>query len=143
MGIFSLDLRIPAEMLQSRYVHLHHAQALNFLEKGRIGLLESIGQPIDRLLEAGIGLVITRIDIQYRRELRSEAITVTCDEGAIEDRSLRISQRILNSKGKEAVVATVWSAVMSLETRRGLEVPPELRTAFEGWTRTLSSGHFA
>lgn len=133
MGFFSLSVKIDTDLFQNRYNHLHHAQTLTLLEKGRIALLESINQPIDTLMESGLALVITRIDVIYKRELRSETVTVTCDSGIIEDRTICVTQRIINEKGKEAVRATVWSAFMSTETRRGLDVPESFGRALGEW----------
>jgi YbgC/YbaW family acyl-CoA thioester hydrolase len=121
---------IPNELIQSQYQHLHHAEALKFLERGRLDLLEKIGFPNPSLMNRGVFLVITDISVRYKRELFAGSITVECQRTFLEGRDLVIEQRILNEKGKVAIEATVKSCCMCGTLRRAMAIPDDLLAAF-------------
>ena len=126
----SFNYSIPEDLIQSRYQHLHHAEALKFLEKGRLDLLDKIGFPNSSLMSRDIFLVITEISVRYKRELFAGDITVECQRTYLEGRDLVIEQRILNSKGKVAIEALVKSCCMSGTLRRAVTIPEDLLAAF-------------
>jgi acyl-CoA thioesterase FadM len=49
-------------------------------------------------------------------------ITVTCENPIIEEKNIILEQRIINSRGKDAVKARITSVFLSKE--RGRSVPP-------------------
>lgn len=139
---FEITLEIDDSWIEPVYEHVHHGRSLSLLERGRIELLKSIGTPNDELLAKGLALVIVRINVAYKREIVKGAVTVSCTAGALDGRSIILTQQIRNSRGKVAIDATVESMFMSSETRRGLEIPVEFRARFESWvggdaTRTI------
>lgn len=113
----------PAQM-ESAYRHLHHADALRFLERGRLDLLTQLGHANDQLISQDLLLVITNISINYRRELFAGPVFVQCHSLRVDGRDLVIEQRLLNERKKLAVEATVISCFMSGITRRAI-LPPE------------------
>lgn len=135
--IFSVELTVDKSWITSKYNHVHHGRSLSLLEEGRLALLRSIGAPNDQLLEAGLALVITKIDVEYKREIKEGRYTVTCHSGVLTNREILLKQEVLNERGKVALQATVTSMFMSVESRRGLEIPAEFREKFESWSKTV------
>lgn len=130
---FQIPFNITDEWIESRYNHVHHGRVLSILEHARIELLKSIGMPNEMLLDRGDALVITRIEVQYKREVRVGAVTVTCEEPAIENREIVLKQRLLNDKGKELLVAKVHSMFLSTTLKKGIQVPDDFKLAFNSW----------
>lgn len=121
--IFQTERTIASPDIEPRYKHVHHAKALHFLEECRVAYLDKIGCPLESYLSQQLFLVITRIDAQYKREIRSGPITITCENPAIEGKRVSLTQRILNDKGKECMVAKVEFAFLSGATGRSI-IPP-------------------
>lgn len=128
--MYEFSYEIGSDSIQSEYQHLHHADALRLLERGRLDLLERMGFPNGELIRQGLFLVITSINVQYLRELVAGAVTVQCHSLRTEGRDLIIEQRVLNSRGKRAVEATVTSCFMSGETRRAVLPPAAFLAVF-------------
>lgn len=121
---FSITRAILDSEIEPRYNHVHHARALHFLEECRVAYLEHIGCPLESYLSKRVFLVITRIDAQYKREIRSGTITVTCENPTINAKRVSLRQRIINDRGKDCIEALVEFAFLSGETGRSM-VPPE------------------
>jgi len=118
--MFTLPFEISPDDVVSGYNHVHHATTLRFLETARLAYLEEIGQPNERLISEGLFLVITRIDIQYSRELFSGLVEITCENPKILRKKIIVDQNVINSIGKLAVSARVESMMMSGETKRAV-----------------------
>ncbi len=123
--LFSLPHVIDASLIESRYRHVHHADALKLLEMARLKLLEHVGYPNDWFMERQLFLVISKISVVYKRELFAGPVTITCDSARLEGKALIIPQRILNDKGKVAVEAMAESMAMNGETKRAVPYPEE------------------
>ena len=130
---FSIQIDIPDELLEARYDHVNHARAFTLLEQGRLELLKAIGHPNDSLLDKGLGLVITKVEARYLREIKRGRVTVTCAPGETDGRRLILKQQILNEKGKVCVDAVIESMFMSMELKKGIDLPEPFATAFRGW----------
>jgi len=128
--VFSLDLKLDPVWIDRSYQHVHHGRALFILELGRLALLESIGMPNEALLLRGQALVITKVQATYKREVKGESVTVTCDRAGLDGRALVVHQRILNEKGKDAVEAVIESVFMDTDTRRGISPPEDFLRAY-------------
>jgi YbgC/YbaW family acyl-CoA thioester hydrolase len=123
------EYKIEESQIESGYGHLHHADALKLLEKARLDLLVAIGFPNQHLIEQGLLLVITNIEVIYKRELFAGPIEVNCSDFKIDARKILMKQQILNHKGKVAVEGLVGSCFMSAAARRSLEVSDGFRMA--------------
>jgi YbgC/YbaW family acyl-CoA thioester hydrolase len=123
--MFEYKMIVEERHVQPVYDHVHHADALFFLEQARLAFLESMGFPREGFMEAGLFWVIAGIQVEYKREVKLGEIVVTCDEARIERKSLKIKQRILNARGKVAVEAEVTSMLLSKHTGRSAEIPQE------------------
>ncbi len=131
--MFAIETEIEDDLIDDLYNHVHHGRCFYLLERGRLALMEVIGQPNDMWLKRGIALVITNVNVQYKRELKRGPITITCDTGRVEGKRIVVEQRILNSRGKIAVQGSIESAFMSIQDRRGIDVPEEFWASFEAW----------
>jgi acyl-CoA thioesterase FadM len=131
MSEFRIRVPVAKSLLHPDYNHVHHADLLRVLEAARLRLLDEIGQPNDRLLAEGMALVISRIEVAYRREVKGPEIDVTCEEGVISGREIVLVQRLLLANGKEAVRATVGSMFLSRRAGRGVHPPASFREPFE------------
>jgi len=128
--MFELAIEIGQELLEHPYDHVHHATALRLLERGRIAFLEQHGFPLVWFFERNILLVITRVKIEYLRELTVGNVKVRCEAPELNGRVIAIAQEIRNERNKVAVQANVYSVCMDTETRRGIEPPEELMRLF-------------
>ena len=121
--MYQLSYVIGETDIQPVYYHVHHADTLRFFEKARLAFMEEAGAPNDALIAAGIFPVISRIDVTYKRELFAGPVVVTCEECVVNGKAFIVKQRIINSKGKCAVEASVESMFMSGATKRAVAVP--------------------
>lgn len=127
--MFSIKITVDDEWISPVYAHVHHGRCLSFLEQAREGFVAAIGFPNDELLRQGKVLVVTRVDLSYKREVKIGEITATCDRVQYEGRTIRIYQRIVNSRGKTAVEGTVELMFMDGATRRGMPAPDDFLKA--------------
>ena len=128
--VFELNYEVGDSELEKVYKHVNHADALMFLEKARLALLEHIGCSSPSLIAEGILPVITHIDVNYKREIFKGPQILTCEDGLLEGKSMVLTQRVLNERRKEAVVARVWSMFIGAEIRRAVPIPDRLVSAF-------------
>ncbi len=124
--IFEYKQELQDQDLDGTYEHLHHAGALRLLEAARLRLMEVIGCSQEQLISLGILPVITRIHIDYKREVCKGSTVTTCEAAELTEKSMILSQKIFNSRGKEAVSAQVWSMFMSAQSRRAVPLPEGL-----------------
>lgn len=125
--MFSITLQLTPSDIEPLYNHVHHAHSLRFLERSRLACLEAVGVPNEGLIARNLFLVITDIQVVYKRELTTGEITVTCENPRIEGKRILLDQKILNPRSKVAIEAVVASAFLSGETRRSI-VPPDFFT---------------
>lgn len=127
--MFSIELVVEGDLIEPVYDHVHHGKCFFLLEKARCAYLQAIGFPNDRLMHEGKVLVITRVDVAYKREVKAGPILVTCEDIRYDDRTIRMRQRIVNARGKTAVEGEVHSMFMDSTSRRGIEAPDDFVAA--------------
>jgi YbgC/YbaW family acyl-CoA thioester hydrolase len=120
---------IGAELVEPVYKHVHHADALRLLEAARLDYIASIGFPTEAFIAQNQFLVITKIEIDYKRELLGGGVLVTCEEVFQVGKQIAIRQAIYNGRGKEAVSALVYSALMDGASKRAIELPRDFLLA--------------
>ncbi len=128
--MFTIERTILADEIEPVYNHVHHAKAVCFLEEARLKFLEFIGFPNEVLIEKNLYLVLTRIEVDYKRELFEEEVTVTCELPKIDRRRMSVEQKIVKGSGKVAVEAHVEFMCLDRTRGRGVEPPSDLREAF-------------
>ena len=94
-------------------------------------LLERIGHSSASLIEQDLYPVVTRIEVEYRREIKGGPITVSCESGEVSGKRMYIKQRILNERGKPAVEAFIECAFLQGASKRAVPVPVAVRVALE------------
>ena len=128
--MFSIQIELDDEWVIPVYDHVHHGRCFYLLEQARVAYMERIGFPNDVLLGRGQAAVITAVSAQYKREVKRGVVTVTCEELAVNGKTLIIGQKILNERGKVAVDARIESVFMDMSTRRGVLPPNGFIEAF-------------
>ena len=126
--MFRTIIQISESELTPPYNHVHHADICRLLERGRVAMLDHLGYPYQKLLDQQLLLVLTRLEIDFLRELRAGEVAVTCEEPTVDGKSLWLNQRILlifpGGREKIAVKARIELKFMSGETHHGIEPPP-------------------
>ena len=125
--MFEYPFSVLESSLIPPYNHVHHADILKFLEEARLAYLESLGFPHDQFLSQGLFLVIAGIDVRYKREVKGGDYIATCEDGEIIKKSLWLTQRVVNAKGKDAVVARIESVFFSAEEKRSIYPPNQFK----------------
>ena len=133
--MFSITVDLDDAWLEPVYDHVHHGRSLSLFERARCGLLEHIGFPNEQLLAEGKVLVITKVQAEYKREVKRGTVRVTCDRAEVRDRALVIHQTLFNEKGKPAIELVIESVFIDMKSRRGIAPPPDFIEAFEAWAR--------
>lgn len=127
--MFSIEIEVTDSLIETRYKHVHHADSLRFLETARVELLKQLGCPLDSYLQRDLFLVISRVAVEYKREVRAGIVKATCERLMVNDKIVQISQKLFNEKGKLAVEANVESQFLSRKTGRAVEVPEDFLQA--------------
>lgn len=106
------------------YGHVNNARYLEFLEDARWALFEQYGL---LPLLGDIRLVVTRVDIHYRRSaVENDILHSETRITAVRPRQLQLSQRLLlNNSGKSAVEADI--TLMPATTAGVTSLSAELR----------------
>lgn len=119
---------VPHSLLVPDYDHVHHADIVALLEKGRLALLEAIGHPQDSLVAKGLFPVITGLQVRFLREIRGEFIDVTCENIEVEGRYIRMNQRIIRpDRQKDLVTANIELMVIDKSLGKGVLIPDFLK----------------
>ncbi len=93
------------------YGHVNHAVYATYLEVARTVALADCGIPIDTLAERGFQLVVTRLELVYRRPaVAGDRLTVTTRVHGLRRASGAWAQRILRGD-EELVSGEVTAAV--------------------------------
>jgi acyl-CoA thioester hydrolase len=71
---------------------LHHANYLVYFEQGRIELLRSLGQSYKQLEDQGYLMVLTKLEVRYRRPVRYDDL-VTVRTSVVRTTAVRIDHR--------------------------------------------------
>lgn len=119
--MFAIDETISEAQVDNSYHHLHHADSLKLLELARIKLLDHIGFPLEAFIKRQLFLVVSSLQVEYRRELFAGAVRITCQEARAEKKKISIAQNIFNQKGKIAVSARVELSCLSGLTKRAID----------------------
>jgi len=133
--MFSITVELGDTWIDPIYHHLHHARCFFLLEQARTAFLKALGVPNDRLLDEGKVFVITKVEVEFKREVKRGSVAVTCDRVEVGGRTVTFFQRIVNEREKTAVEGQIHLVCMSAETRRGIDVPREVVEALA--TRSL------
>lgn len=111
--------------------HVNNAKYLEYLEWGREEWYESAGLAYDTLLQMGVQTVTVNININYRKECKQgEKLVIITRPGKIGRTSFVLQQEIRSEEGELRADALVTSVAMDNQTRKGREIPEELKKIF-------------
>ena len=126
-GVFYMNHLVTPQDVVSEYNHVHHAQIVSIFEKGRLALLEHIKCPQDGLVSEGYFLVVSRIEVQFLREIILGEYLVTCEDIRTEGKRLDLKQRIVSqARGKDMARADVTLMVVRRGVGRSVDIPGHL-----------------
>ena len=107
------------------YGHVNNAVYLNYLEYARLEFMKAAGISYPALRGAGYGLVVVRIAIDYRKQVRSDEIlrilTVPVAKGRVR---VVFSQRIFRGEQTVAEAEVTWVCINP--DGRPVRLPPLL-----------------
>ncbi len=110
------------------YGHVNNANYLNYLEFARWDFLKQIGFDYEAMIDAGYGVYVARIEIDYKKSAYADDELVICSEavkrGAV---SGIIHQQILRGEELIAEAKVTWAFVdkngMPVRIPKELDVP--------------------
>ncbi len=116
------------------YGHVNNARFLEFLEEGRWDFLERQAD-IDRFTQAGMGLAVVNININYRRAaLVHDVLEISTCLSRIGGKSAVMQQVITHQATGEVVVdADVTFVVTDAEAKRAISLEGPWRELLESW----------
>ncbi len=135
--VFEWQREVPESDLNKEYLHIHHARSLVYLEEGRCEYLKRIGFPLTALMARGLFLVVSKIEVQYLREVRNGAYVITCEEPAVEGKRAALRQRLVNDRSKVCLDAIIEFAMIDGRTRRAVVFPDAFVQGFYAGTTGL------
>ena len=85
------------------YRHVNHAVYVSWLEAGRVEALEDAGMGLDLLQADGIQIVITAIDVKFKKPaVAGDVVTIEAEVAETRRASSRWHQRVM--RGEEVLV---------------------------------------
>jgi acyl-CoA thioester hydrolase len=107
---------------------VHHANYLNYFERGRVEMLRSAGISYKQLEEQGLMLVVTEMNVRYRAAAEfDDSLTLTTEVTRLQ--KVRIAHKYVLRRGTETLVEA--DSVIACLDRSGQpsRLPPPLRQA--------------
>lgn len=112
--------------------HVNNAKYLEYLEWGREEWYQEAGIPFDELTAIGIGTVVVRIEINYRKEARlGDRLLVVTEPYCKGNSSYLLQQKIYNQHQERVADAIITGVTISLEKRASVPLPTVLADHFE------------
>jgi acyl-CoA thioester hydrolase len=107
------------------YGHINNATYLNYLEYARIQLLDGLPVPYSELRSRGVGFVVTRICIDYRKQVGS-GVALRIETRSLRKERVRVvfQQRIFRDEELVAEAQVTWACIN--EQGKPIRIPPEL-----------------
>ncbi len=109
---------------------VHHANYLNYFERGRVEMLRSAGISYKQLEDRGLMLVVTEMNVRYRMAAEfDDSLTLTTEVTRLQ--KVRIAHRYVIRRGAETLVEA--DSVIACIDRQGQpsRLPLQLRQAAE------------
>ncbi|SHF30389.1 acyl-CoA thioester hydrolase/thioesterase-3 [Seinonella peptonophila] len=111
--------------------HVNNAKYIEYLEWGREDWYNKAGIPFDELQAIGIGTVVARIEIDYRKEARlGERLLIKTQPHSKGRTSYLLQQQIFNQEDQLVTEAIVTGVTISLEKRKSVPLPTILAEHF-------------
>lgn len=112
--------------------HVHHAKYLEYMEWARDGLLEEVaGITLEEMMRRNTLPVIVNVNINYRKELKmGEKIKIISNLTRAGQKSFTMRHEVWKEDEAISCDAEVTMVFIDGETRRSIELPAEIRSAF-------------
>jgi len=112
---------------------IYHANYLKFAERARTEFLHHIGFTHNQLLDADSLLVVSRIEVDYKKPaFCEEELCVTTQVEKLGAAMVVLSQ-IITKQDAPICQLKVYVALISKSSLRPIRIPPELRKALENY----------
>ncbi len=93
------------------YRHVNHAVYVSWLEAGRVEAMEDAGMGLDLLQADGMQIVITSIEVKFKKPaVAGDTVTIETEVASVRRASSRWRQRVMRGE-EELIVADVHIAV--------------------------------
>lgn len=133
---YACKINVEAASLDNPYFHVHHAEALRYLEYGRAQFLKELGLPLETFIERGLLIMVSQVSASYLREIRGGEHAITVDSCELSRKGCRLVQRVVNSKQKDCIVADVSLVFVDRNARRAVPIPVYFVEAMKSSKRT-------
>jgi thioesterase III len=111
--------------------HVNNARFLEYLERGRMDWYNRCNPGLNDFIAHGLGTVVVRMEINYRRECFSGAqLSVLTRAHSRGQKSYVLQQEIYNSKDECVCDAMVTSVIMDMNARTTASLPESLAEQF-------------
>ncbi len=106
--------------------HVHHAVYLTLLEEARWDMITQNGYGLSKIQETGLGPVILRVQIKYRKELRNrQKITIQTFFSLPSKMTADAHQEIRDTHNVVYCEAQTQFGIFDLKKRKLISPPPE------------------
>ena len=134
-----ISFEVPIYTYQIDFArHVSNIVFVQWMEVGRIKLLEAVGLPVHEIYATGLAPILIETQIAYKQPLYlGDTVRVEVWLSELGNASAWIEFRFYGSSGALAASGRQKGAFVSTETLRPMRLGPEQRQAFE---RFLDSG---
>lgn len=120
----STEIKISETWLDA-FGHVNHARYLELYEQARWDWLAEKGLDLPYIQRTGVGPVILRVEVDYRRELLPrQRVRITTQTIAYEKKIFVLQQQMLLPDGELSSALRVTGGLMDMRARK-LIVPPQ------------------
>lgn len=111
----------------------YYARYLEWMESGRMDMLESTGIGLRELQQRGLNAVIRKVECSYRSPLRlGDTVKIECSITELGKASIEVGYRFINqSSSSDAGTGSVSIVFIDALTVRPTKIPEDLRKRLE------------
>ncbi len=111
--------------------HVNNLIYVEWMEIGRVLLLEAVGMPIEEISKAGFGPALVETTIRYKTPLYlGDKVFATLWLSQLRGASARIEFEFFNQLGEFAAVGVQRGVFIDLESKKPKRLNPEQRSRF-------------
>lgn len=112
--------------------HVSNIVYIQWMEMGRLKILEAVGFPVDRVAVDGVVPVLASTEIAYKNPLYlGDRVRVEVWLSKLRGASARMEFRFYNGEGVLAATGSQKGLFVHRESMRPQRLSPEMRAAFE------------
>jgi tol-pal system-associated acyl-CoA thioesterase len=111
----------------------YYARYLEWMESGRMDMLESTGIGLRELQQQGLNVVIRKVECAYRSPLRlGDTVKIECRITELGKASAEVGYRFINqSSSADAGTGSVSIVFIDAQTVRPTKIPEDIRKRLE------------